>query len=336
MKRITVTFAGQKIEFVDREVALRQVEEIGERGTYPVYVIYGPEGCGKTAFLQQAKVMLEEEFKYHVVYVSPLARKREEILQFTPSIRDIVREVLKTFPDPYSKIVDVAIEIAGYVLKKFSKPRLAVLMDDIFQAVGLNEAELYVKALLNLIEWPSGEYERIVIIVTSSEGVTKSRVGRHRWADLYTMWNMSEKGFRELYECLSVNKPDFEQAWKLTGGNPGYIERLLRVNWNVDYVINSIIQRSNVTHTFVRKWRKHLEEAINDPDYLWYGPEEVEELAKELVERNLIVFNLPPRDQYMWIDTPPPEKDPEAGIGRHVAWQTPLHREAIRRVLGMS
>jgi hypothetical protein len=34
-----------------------------------------------------------------------------------------------------------------------------------------------------------------------------------------------------------------------------------------------------------------------------------------------------------WIDQPPPERDPELGIGKNVAWQTPIHREAVRRAL---
>jgi len=31
---------------------------------------------------------------------------------------------------------------------------------------------------------------------------------------------------------------------------------------------------------------------------------------------------------------PPPERDLELGVGRRVAWQTPLHREAVRLALG--
>ena len=38
--------AGVEVEFVDRGVALGQIGELAERGTYPVYVVYGPEGCG--------------------------------------------------------------------------------------------------------------------------------------------------------------------------------------------------------------------------------------------------------------------------------------------------
>jgi len=32
-------------------------------------------------------------------------------------------------------------------------------------------------------------------------------------------------------------------------------------------------------------------------------------------------------------DHPPPERDPELGISKYTAWQTPLHREAIGRAL---
>jgi len=42
-----------------------------------------------------------------------------------------------------------------------------------FQAIGLERAEVYVKSLLNLIEYPPEQYERIVIIVATSEGFSR-------------------------------------------------------------------------------------------------------------------------------------------------------------------
>jgi hypothetical protein len=39
------------------------------------------------------------------------------------------------------------------------------------------------------------------------------------------------------------------------------------------------------------------------------------------------------REEWAWIDQPPPEKDPEIGVGRRVAWHILLHREAVRRAL---
>ena len=55
VRRITVQLApGVETVFVDRDRALAQLEEWAEKSTaYPV-VIFGPEGCGKTAFLRQA------------------------------------------------------------------------------------------------------------------------------------------------------------------------------------------------------------------------------------------------------------------------------------------
>jgi Archaeal ATPase. len=45
--------SGLEVEFIDRERALKQVEELAEKGTrYPV-VVFGPEGCGKSAWLSK-------------------------------------------------------------------------------------------------------------------------------------------------------------------------------------------------------------------------------------------------------------------------------------------
>ena len=56
-------------------------------------------------------------------------------------------------------------------------------------------------------------------------------------------------------------------------------------------------------------------------------------LRDVLIEKNLIA-RIWDRDPDAWIDEPPPERDPELGIGKYYAWQTPLHREAVRRILG--
>ncbi len=46
-----------------------------------------------------------------------------------------------------------------------------------------------------------------------------------------------------------------------------------------------------------------------------------------------MVMELWDRSREAWIDTPPPLKDLELGIGEHIAWQTPLHKEAVRMML---
>jgi hypothetical protein len=107
---------------------------------------------------------------------------------------------------------------------------------------------------------------------------------------------------------------------------------LYKSGWNVDRLVEALIRDKELTSSFIAKWRRWLEEAVEDPEALW-SPDAPEELIKQLVEKNLIVYNMYYRDPYFWIDQPPPERDPELGIGKNVAWQTPLHREAVRRAL---
>jgi len=71
-----------------------------------------------------------------------------------------------------------------------------------------------------------------------------------------------------------------------------------------------------------------------DPDAIFHRlhEEATRKLRDELIARNLIV-RVWKRDEFTWIDIPPPEKDPELGIGIYYAWQTPLHREAVKITL---
>jgi len=74
VKRIKVEIApGVELEFVDRDRALAQVVEWSERGTRFPIVVFGPEGCGKTAFLRQAAAVLRD-LGYDVFYLHPLDR----------------------------------------------------------------------------------------------------------------------------------------------------------------------------------------------------------------------------------------------------------------------
>ena len=56
-------------------------------------------------------------------------------------------------------------------------------------------------------------------------------------------------------------------------------------------------------------------------------------LLSKLVEMNLMI-EVMGRYDYLWVDEQPPENNLELGIGKYIAWQTPIHREAVRRVLG--
>jgi hypothetical protein len=322
---------GVKTEFVDRDRALVQIAEWAERSTRFPVVVFGPEGCGKSAFLRQAAEALGE-FGFDVVYVDAAHR---DFAAYT-DVAEVARRLLDAASDVSGlaqlKLAYLAVDLAKELIGRWGKKKVAVLVDEVFQAVGLDKAGIYVKSLLNLIEYPPRSYEKIVVLVATSEGVTREEIGRHLWAELRPMWNMPKEGFQQLYKKLPGPKPPFEETWRWTGGNPRMLGRLYENRWDVEEVVLRLMREKGLTAEFVRRWGRWLEVAVEDPEALWAG-DVPEELVRELEARNLIVYNMYDRRPSFWVDTPPPERDPELGIGKNVAWQTPIHREAVRRAL---
>jgi energy-coupling factor transporter ATP-binding protein EcfA2 len=332
VKRVKLRFTEDlEIEFTDREQGIKQALELARKGTRFPLVVFGPEGCGKSAWLRQVAEIFKEE-GFDTIYLNPLEKK----ILAEIGVKDVKERLLEILREgslsAWARAVDALILLAQMLLEA-GRTKIAILVDEAFQVIGTGkEAAFYVKGLLGLIEYPPKEYERIVAVVTTSEGLSRGEIGRHRWAELTPMWNMPREGFRELYERLPGEKPDFERVWKMTGGNPNVLARLYQVGWNAEKVVRRLREEKGITKAFVVRWREWLERAVEDPDTLW-EPEAPQELVNELIEKNLIVFNLYERYPDDWIDIPPPEKDPELGIGRYVAWQTPLHREAVKRAL---
>ncbi|MFZ8783253.1 MAG: ATP-binding protein [Desulfurococcaceae archaeon] len=83
------------------------------------------------------------------------------------------------------------------------------------------------------MEYPPEAYEKVVVIVTASESVSRRRVGRHLWAELRAVWNMSERDFGELRGKIPGEKPLLEETWRLTSGNPRALSLLYQANWGL-------------------------------------------------------------------------------------------------------
>jgi len=334
-----VSFADRRIEFVDRDTAIEQIERIAERGTRFPIVIYGPEGCGKTAFLRQAKIILEEESGYSVVHLNPSEEVPGEGFSVSEELKKLAEELGAFLLRDAYILISKAIEVLYAAVRRGIRKRIALLADDVFQAAGLDRAEQLVKSFLNMIEWFPVEYEKIVVLVSSGEGVTRERIGRHNWAETAIMWNMSKEGFVKLYNLLPDPKLPFEEVWRITGGNPRMLEKLYRAGWDVDLVVSGIIKERNLhllMYSLDEDSKGVLAEMVEDPDKVLHRlrDERARSLLRELVDKNLVV-EVWDRDPSFWIYVPPPEKDLELGIGRYIAWQTPLHREAVRRALDM-
>ena len=333
MERIRLTFApGLEIQFSDREMALKKMEEWAKRGTRFPQVVFGPEGCGKTAWLRQSAVLLRE-LGYHVIYVDPLRKYFEAYTDVKEVARRLADAAAEALGVAEVKLASLVIDLAVELIKKRRK-KVAILADDVFQAIGLGEAAKYVKALLGVIEYPPAGYESVVAVVATSEGATRREIGRHNWADLIPMWNMPKDGFKQLYDQISGEKPPFEEVWRATGGNPRLLQKLYGTKWDKEEVLWSVVERQRIDILIGELGdaeKELLRRAVDDPDVLI--TREGIPLMEKLVDQNLIVDAIPPRDPRFWAGEPPPERDPELGIGRRAAWQTPLHREAVRRAL---
>ncbi|MEM4971525.1 MAG: ATP-binding protein [Sulfolobales archaeon] len=335
MRRIRLSFTPDiEVYFVDREQALKRVEKWAEKGTRFVQMVYGPEGCGKTAWLRQSVEILRG-MGFDVIYINPLEKgflAEVGVEEVRMRLLEILREATD---EAWARAVWAAVDLARELIKAGRK-KLAILADDVFQAIGLSRASIYVKGLLGLIEYPPRSYERIVAVVATSEGLSRFEIGRHRWAELRPMWNMSREGFRELYDMIPGEKPAFEDIWRISGGNPAMLARLYRNGWSFERVVDDLVREKKLD-IFIASLdsdrRRLLAEAVNDPDVLLRRGREGVELLTKLVELNLVVDELHPRDPWFWIDVPPPERDYELGIGEINAWQTPLHREAVKITL---
>jgi hypothetical protein len=266
VKRIKLEIApGVETEFVDRDRALAQVVEWAEKSTRWPVVIFGPEGCGKTAFLRQSTVMLRE-LGYDVFYLHPLDRVFAAEVD-DPDVKtlflDLVRRTLED--ERWGRMALAIFDLVREILKK-RRRKIAVIADDVFQAIGLDKAAAYVKGLLNMIEHPVYNYESIVVLIATSEGVSREEIGRHRWAHLRPMWNMPREGLQQLYDRIPGAKPSFEDVWRWTGGNPEMLVKLYSSGWAVERVVGDVLRGKRLTAEFVRRWRRWLEVAVEDPD----------------------------------------------------------------------
>ncbi|WP_291767342.1 ATP-binding protein [Caldivirga sp. UBA161] len=334
MKRLRFPLAsGLNVEFTDRELAIKRVEDWATHGMSVVHVVYGPEGCGKSTWLRQSTELLRE-LGFEVTYINPLHQQFIAYTDMKDLIKQLTEATVEAFGTAQVRLATLALEFAKEALRR-RKRKVAVMIDDAFKVVGIDKAAMYVKGLLGLIEYPPADYDIIITVVATSEDLSRREIGRHRWAYLDAMWNMPKGGFMQLYEQIPGEKPDFEEAWRLTGGNPKLLGQLYEVEWNVEAILRRIIDDKRLkalASSLSPEERRWLKDAVEDPDTLLVR--ERIPLMDKLVELNLIIDTIPERSLNLWIDTPPPEKDLEIGVGKDNTWQTPLHREAVRRVLG--
>jgi predicted AAA+ superfamily ATPase len=129
VRRIMLRFADITVEFVDRELALKRIEDWVDRGTYPVQVVYGPEGCGKTAWLRQSAELLRE-LGFDVIYVNPtesVARVELGVADLRERLLALIREA--TEQNTWGRVAWAVIDIARSAIEARVR-KLAIIVDE--------------------------------------------------------------------------------------------------------------------------------------------------------------------------------------------------------------
>ena len=136
VKRVRLSFAkGLEVEFIDRDRAIKQVYELGGKGTRYPMVVFGPEGCGKTSWLLQAVEILKE-LRFDVVYFNPLMR-RFDVEVGIEGLKQKALEIIKQVAAEHelARLVWLVIDFANEALKH-RRRKLAIIVDDTFHLIG--------------------------------------------------------------------------------------------------------------------------------------------------------------------------------------------------------
>ncbi len=325
------------VPFVDRGGELEALVRLVERGTYIPVFLYGPEGCGKTRLLQELVARwrgdailvyidaVEEERVNRAVLVGG-ASIAADALAALASIHPVGR-VLATRIQSLVEAIAARLALRGR--------RLALLIDDVTSALGVERIEWYLKYLQSLAETLAARYnlESIAVVATTSEGVSFERVSRHTYARPRLIWNLDEKAAIELAETLGADATTAENLYLVTGGNPrAIIDVAVSHGWRIDEWVEDV-RLTRVEPAAAELMARGLtREALllaEDPDALREEPDEkLMEAYRILLQRNLVMYKGAPLLHGGRL-----KPEPELGIGEYYAWQMPVYRKLVQEAL---
>jgi len=335
----------REIRFVNRFSEINALGQwASEFRALPLY-IYGPEGCGKTRLFKEFIKRFDEFFGEDAVAIYIDAMERESIDKaiLTSKTAQLAKEILISLIERFSgfKIGEILANNIATILekavikKKYENNHVLVVIDDVSRAIGVDKIEWYIKWLYELMWKISEEYKpkAVNFIATTSEGISRRLVARHRHATIYLIWNLDKSGFEELFHEL--NPPsymNFNDVWSLFGGNPSKLIELAWLwRWDIDTMIKYYrdILRELVIELMRKDLVKELELILEDIDNLSkISSHKIDLLEQILVERNLVIYK-----NWMTIDHSYVSSDKEIGVGEFYAWQTPLFRDLLKQIL---
>ncbi len=120
------------------------------------------------------------EAGYDTIYIDPLHKAFIAYIDVKDIIKKLGEAAAEVIGVAEVKLATLAMDTVKELISVWRKKRIAILLDEVFQIIGLDKAEIYIKSLLNLIEYPPRSYEREVVIVATNEGLIRREIGRHR------------------------------------------------------------------------------------------------------------------------------------------------------------
>ncbi len=323
--RVYIEELNRYVNFVDRVLEIEKLFDVVRRGTVFPLVIYGSEGCGKTALLRYIVKEVSGWDNYVVVYVDALEQFDIEKAIFSTH-REVLEFVQHILSIPIgSTLARTVMSLISRLAKKISliDKKVLVVIDDVYRAIGFEDVERYTKSLYEWIGYLHEKYgvDRVAIVMTTSEGVSKRLLARHTYVSIEMLWNLSRDGFEELVEQLSPPQGiDLDVLWRLTGGNPRALIEIAKYGWDIDKWID-IVYENRVKRTLHIVDRDKLRRLVEDPDSDWKTAEELEDMGLMIELKQRAVVG----------QTPKP--DPELGIGKNWAWQIPVYKYIVKKHL---
>jgi len=332
-------------KFVNRSRELSRLREFCSTSrALPLY-IFGPEGCGKTRLLREFTRNFTNYFSGDSIalYIDALERESIERALITSSPVKITANIIHSL---ISKFVDIEVgkclanNISTLLEKAIGKKRLRdkyvlVVVDDITRSIGLDKIEWYVKWLYELRWKLEEEYKpkSINFIATTSEGLSLDIISKHRHAHPLLIWNLNRESFKELFQELKPpNQIDFQEIWRLLGGNPGKLVELARqFKWNIEEMTKLYEKkiRRIIDKILREKLNNELQIALEDIDGLEkVKTKKMEKLINILIDSNLIIYKYWPTLHGIDI-----AENSELNIGKYYSWQVPMYREITQKLL---